>query len=107
MTVTEQRKLQRYPLEHRLHDSTVMLRIADTNYAIRHIRDISDSGISFYLDEDLTVSSKVTIEYADPKVSIDVYGRVAWCAKRTDGEGYAMGVELLSPLMLYAMLRKH
>ena len=107
MTVTEQRKLQRYPLEHRLHDSTVMLRIADTNYAIRHIRDISDSGISFYLDEDLTVSSKVTIEYADPKVSIDVYGRVAWCAKRTDGEGYAMGVELLSPLMLYAMLRMH
>jgi len=107
MTVTEQRKLQRYPLEHRLHDSTVMLRIGHTHYAIRHIRDISDSGISFYLDEDLTVSSKVTIEYADPKVSIDVYGRVAWCAKRTDGEGYAMGVELLSPLMLYAMLRKH
>jgi hypothetical protein len=105
--VTNQRKLQRYPLEHRQHDSVVMLRLADTHHPIRHIRDISDSGISFYLDEEVAASAQVTIEYSDPKVKIDVYGRVVWCAKRPDDDGYVMGVELLSPLMLYAMLRRH
>jgi hypothetical protein len=107
MTVIEQRKLQRYPLEQQPHNTVVMLRSANLHHPIRHIRDISDSGISFYLDESLDVSAKVTIEYADSKLKIDVYGRVAWCARRTDGDGYVMGVELLSPLMLYAMLRKH
>jgi hypothetical protein len=113
MTRIEQRRLDRYPLE-RQPDGKVSLRTPDARHAIQEIRDISDFGISFYLDHSVDVSAKVSIEYADPKMKLEVYGRVAWCAARplTTGEestaqGFVLGVELITPMMLFAMLQRH
>lgn len=80
---------------------------------IDKLRDISNSGISFSLQQQLAVSERISIEYADAKVKIEVFGRVAWCqntqtqptAGAQKGQ-YLMGVELLSPMMLYAVLPK-
>jgi hypothetical protein len=113
MTRIEQRRLDRYPLQ-RQPDGKLRLRTADGRHAIVEIRDISDFGISFYLEDSLDVSAKVAIEYADPKLKLEVYGRVAWCAARPVGaeedppsRGFVLGVELISPMMLFAVLQKH
>jgi hypothetical protein len=80
---------------------------------IERLRDISNSGISFSLAQAVAVSEKISIEYADPKVKLEVFGRVAWCSQAhspkdpaANGVGYLLGVELLSPMMLYAVLPK-
>jgi hypothetical protein len=81
---------------------------------IESLRDISNSGISFSLNHQVPVSEKISIEYADTHVKLEVFGRVAWCSKsdaRTMSEtlhpgNYLMGVELMSPMMLFAVLPK-
>jgi hypothetical protein len=54
---------------------------------------------------------KISVQYADSKVKIEVFGRVAWCNEMQTLDlnpplagKYLLGVELLSPLMLYAVL---
>jgi hypothetical protein len=113
MTRIEQRKIERYPLEQQ-PDGRLVLRVESGRHAIREIRDISDSGISFLLDCQVAASSSVAIEYADPALQLEVYGRVAWCAQRPSTEQlqplepqFIVGVELLSPLTLYSVLQKH
>ncbi len=113
MTRIEQRRPDRYPLE-RQPDGKLNLRTPDARHAIAEIRDISDFGISFYLEHSVDESAKVAIEYADPKMKLEVYGRVAWCAARpvAEGEGpaangFVLGVELITPMMLFAVLQRH
>jgi hypothetical protein len=113
MTRIEQRKIERYPLEQQ-PDGQLVLRVESGRHVIREIRDISDSGISFLLDCQVAASSSVAIEYADPALQLEVYGRVAWCAQRPSTEQlqplepqFIVGVELLSPLTLYSVLQKH
>ncbi len=111
MPKINQRKLDRYPLE-RQPNARVALRADTVRYRIDQIRDISDSGISFYLEHPVAESVSVAIEYADPKLKIEVYGRVAWCLQRQDAgpdaaASFVIGVELLSPMMLFAVLQKH
>lgn len=59
----------------------------------------------------LPVSASVAIQYEDAKVQLAVHGRMAWCKKTQDSEQpndtserYLMGVELLSPTILFAVL---
>jgi hypothetical protein len=81
---------------------------------IESLRDISNSGISFSLNQQVAVSEKISVEYSDPQVKLEVFGRVAWCSKtdlRNAAEplhpgNYLMGVELMSPMMLFAVLPK-
>ena len=107
MNQTNQRRPQRFPLDKLPHDAVVMVRSKSSLQPVHQIRDISDSGISFYVDEPLDVSARITIEYTDHSMKIEVYGRVAWCSRRTELPGFATGIELLSPMMLYAVLSKH
>ena len=79
--------------------------------AINQLRDISDAGISFSLQQAVAVSEKISIEYTDAHVKLEVFGRVAWCSQTHDkqdpastGSDYLLGVELLSPMMLFAVL---
>lgn len=79
---------------------------------IERLRDISQSGLSFFINQPIAVSEKIAIAYSDAHVNVEVFGRVAWC-KRTQlsddasmAGSYLMGVELLSPMMLYAVLPK-
>jgi hypothetical protein len=81
---------------------------------IESLRDISNSGISFSLNQQVAVSQKISVEYSDAHVKLEVFGRVAWCSKtdlRSPSEplhpgNYLMGVELMSPMMLFAVLPK-
>lgn len=85
----------------------------DQHIAIESLRDISNSGISFSLNQQVGVSERISIEYTDPTVKLEVFGRVAWCGK-SHSEGaekqhpgaFLMGVELMSPMMLFAVLPK-
>lgn len=116
MTLPEQRKLDRFPLT-RQPEGKVFLRTENTRHQITEIRDISRYGISFYLDHSMEVSAKVSVEYSDSKVNLEVYGRVAWCAERprdntdtsTDARTkpeYVLGIELMSPMVLLTMFQK-
>jgi hypothetical protein len=92
---------------------SVSLVLRGHRIVIESLRDISNSGISFSLNQQVAVSEKISIEYADPHVKLEVFGRVAWCRK-TDAKApatlhpsaYLMGVELMSPMMLFAVLPK-
>jgi hypothetical protein len=113
MRQPEQRTIERYHLD-RQPDADLILRTPGARYAIEFIKDISNAGISFYLNQNVDVSAKVAIEYADAKVKLEVYGRIAWTktlpesddASRRKGN-YLIGVELISPMMLFAVLQKH
>lgn len=82
---------------------------------IERLRDISQSGLSFSINQPIDVSEKIGIAYADAHVKVEVFGRVAWCSQIHSNEitdeamnvNYLVGVELLSPMMLYALLPKH
>lgn len=91
----------------------VALMVHGQRIAIERLRDISNSGISFTLNQSVAVSERIAIEYADAKVKLEVFGRVAWCSpthshhdKAPHGADYLMGVELMSPMMLFAVLPK-
>lgn len=90
-----------------------MLRHGDQITVIESVRDISNSGISLSINEKLAVSERVSVCYTGSSVNLEVYGRVAWCnetqrvAPQSGHPGqYMMGVELLSPMMLMAVLPK-
>lgn len=91
----------------------LMLHHNGQNTVIESVRDISNSGISLSMNGAIPVSEKVSVQYAGSQVSVEVYGRVAWCSEtqvvepqsRHPGK-YLMGVELLSPMMLLAALPK-
>lgn len=113
MTRTDQRGLARYTLE-RKPLGKVTLRTATAHFHIEEIKDISETGISFALGHSEEVSSKVSIEYADAKIRFEVFGRIAWCAKRCDmdvgqsgDDAYMLGVELLATTMLFVMLKSN
>jgi len=83
---------------------------------IRRLMNISESGLSCFVDEPVDISERIGIAYADAhvNVNVEVFGRVAWCSQiqhaDTPGESatsrYLVGVELFSPMMLYAVLPK-
>jgi hypothetical protein len=81
------------------------------SYKLDGLKDISESGIRCELSASLPVSASVAIQYKDSKVQLAVHGRVAWCKKTQDTEQpegapdrFLMGVELLSPMILFAVL---
>jgi PilZ domain len=90
---------------------SLRLMVDNEPLAIAVLRDISSSGVSFELGKSLPVSAKVALRFDDAHIDLQVNGRVAWCkpALTPDGRGhsaaaYVAGVELLSPMMLYAVL---
>ena len=90
----------------------VTLLMQGKRITVERLRDISHSGISFFIDQALTASDGVTLEYQDTHVKLEVFGRIAWCsqARAEAAHGpqgtYLVGLELLSPMMLYAVLPK-
>jgi hypothetical protein len=89
------------------------LMLGSQRIMIDRLRDISDSGISFSLKQHVNVSERIAIAYSDVVVKLEVFGRVAWCSQPRSPQDqflakgdYLMGVELLSPMMLYAVLPK-
>jgi hypothetical protein len=113
MNQTEKRILPRMLLGE-VPRGSISLICKGHHIVIESLRDISNSGISFSLNQQVAKSEKISIEYSDPHVKLEVFGRVAWCSLndlRTPGATeqpgkYLMGVELMSPMMLFAVLPK-
>jgi hypothetical protein len=94
-----------------LRPDTLTLIAGSHAYKLDGLKDISESGIRCEISVGLPVSANVSIQYKDAKVQIAVHGRVAWCRKTQDTEQpsgapdkFLMGVELLSPMILFAVL---
>jgi hypothetical protein len=112
MNPSEKRLLPRISLGE-VPRGALTLGVRGQHVLIESLRDISNSGISFSLNYPVPVSERISIEYTDPHVKLEVFGRVAWCSradKHTPGDAhpgsYLMGVELMSPMMLFAVLPK-
>jgi hypothetical protein len=97
----------------KLPPDTLTLIADGQHFKLGELKDISESGIRCQINQSLPVSAKVAIQYTDAKVQIAVHGRVAWCRQTQDGENadkvhgaYMMGVELMSPMILFAVLPK-
>jgi hypothetical protein len=116
MQPQEKRLLPRIQLGQVPHGA-LTLQVHGQRIEIERLRDISNSGISFSVGQTVAISERISLVYADPAVKLEVFGRVAWCSHRqgtqhadaSDHGGaahahYLMGVELLSPMMLYAVL---
>jgi PilZ domain len=112
MKNSEKRLLPRVPLGDVPHGSLTLV-CRTRRLVIERLRDISNSGISFSLSQAVQKSEQISIEYVDSKVKLEVFGRVAWCSATTQAPQlphhaphYLLGVELLSPMMLFAVLPK-
>lgn len=112
MQDSEKRLLPRVPLGDVTQGSLTLV-CRTRRLAIERLRDISNSGISFSLSQAVQESEQISIEYVDSKVKLEVFGRVAWCSPTPQAQQspdhanrYLLGVELLSPMMLYAVLPK-
>jgi hypothetical protein len=107
---TEKRLVPRIPVPQLPHNALTL--IADgREFKLDGLRDISESGIRCELGHSFPVSASVAIQYKDSKVQLAVHGRVAWCKKSPNTEQtgstedtFMMGVELLSPMILLAVL---
>ena len=108
MQVSEKRLLPRTQLGHLPHGAIALL-VQGNRLEICRLHDISNSGISFSIGQAVEVSAQVGLVYSDSNVKLEVFGRVAWCRPEQNAThpGHSrMGVELLSPMMLYAVLPK-
>lgn len=93
---------------------SLALRFRGRRTVIERLRNISESGLSFFINIPIDVSEKIGIAYADGRVKVEVFGRVAWCSQILKTEvqpvvatgRYLVGVELFSPMMLYALMPK-
>ncbi len=111
MQHSEKRLIPRIPLGEIARGSLALL-LKGQRIAIESLRDISPSGLSFSIHQPVEVSEKIAIAYTDSHVKVEVFGRVAWCsqlpapdaAPETAPTRYLVGVELLSPMMLFAVL---
>jgi len=113
MSGIENRRNERYPLESQ-PEGRVFIRAGSLRYLVKHIRDISSSGMSVSLEQNFSSIIDVTVEYLTANGKIDVFGKIIWCspqASATSGEHgkviYLLGIELLSPMMLFSVLQKH
>ena len=112
MISTEKRQLPRL-VPGEVSRGTLILNHAGKSTIIESVRDISNSGMSLSINEAVAISQKVSVQYAAFGVSMEVFGRVAWCSEAVGPDlpsehpgTYLMGVELMSPMMLFAMLPK-
>jgi hypothetical protein len=112
MQHSEKRLVPRIPLGS-VKQGALSLLVQGQRIGIDRLRDISGSGLSFFIHQPLQVSDSIAVEYADGKVKLEVFGRVAWCSQTHTTEplkapsgSYLVGIELLSPMMLFAVLPK-
>jgi len=113
MNIQEKRLLPRIPLGE-VPRGSISLVVQGHRIVIESLRDISNSGISFSINQQVATSERISLEYSDPYVKLEVFGRVAWSSLAdlrspgaTEHPGkFLMGVELMSPMMLFAVLPK-
>lgn len=108
----EQRKQERYRLL-RQPDAPVIVRTGWLRSPVMAVKDVSPGGVSLYLERELPVSTRLSIEYAAPGLTLNVEGLVAWCRARHESDtdllhlppAWVLGVELFSPMLLLTAFR--
>jgi hypothetical protein len=106
------RRQERYRLL-RQPDAPLYVRTGWSRVTAMAIKDVSNGGVSLYLERELPIAARVSIEYAAPTLMLNVLGVVAWCRARQEtdtdtdhaGEAYILGIELFSPMMLLSAFR--
>jgi hypothetical protein len=109
MTIVEHRKHQRYPLARQAPGEFRLLTPTEA-FTIDVIKDISNSGIRVYLNTPLAECLRISIEYVEPSLKLELNGLVAWCTEEENDGGaveasgrYVVGIQLFSPVLLMAM----
>jgi hypothetical protein len=108
----EQRRQERYDLLHQ-PSAPVYVLMGWARFAAMAVKDVSSGGVSLYLERELPVGSRVSIEYATRSMKLDVQGVVAWCHRRQAQDPelagalhtWVLGVELFSPVLLLSAFR--
>lgn len=80
------------------------LRVDERRYPIARVKDVSSYGVNVVVDADIAERSRITVEYADETLRLDVYGIIAWRAPADNPGRHIFGVELFSPTLLTAVL---
>lgn len=112
LPIDQRRKQERYRLLRQL-DAPVYVRSGWIRSEAMAVKDVSHGGVSLYLERELPVAARVSIEYAAPAMTLNVQGVVAWCRERqdqdtdltTEARAWVLGVELFSPVMLLSAFR--
>lgn len=107
----EKRKLPRYRVDQQAAYKLFIRTETGLRLAVSGINDISASGISILLSHQLAPGAKITVEYRDPSVSLQVYGMVMWCKPSATSKPeskaetlYLAGLELHSSSLLTTFL---
>ncbi len=107
----EKRKLPRYRVDRQAAYKLFIRTETGQRHAVSGINDISASGINILLSHQLAPGAKITVEYRDPSVSLQVYGMVMWCTPSatslpaSQAEAlYLAGLELHSSSLLTTFL---
>lgn len=108
MTQVEKRKHQRVAIARTL-PATLAVSFDGQRLPVSMVKDVSSFGVNLVLDAGIPERTRVTVEYADENLRLDVYGMVAW--REAGGAGLAeapgrhvVGIELFSPTLLAAVL---
>lgn len=115
MTTSDKRRLQRIPINAPLAAGEMFLISRNARIPVNGIKDLSDTGISLYLNRALEEGGSVTMEYVDRGIRFEVFGTVRWCRESVADvitpvwQGpQLIGVELLgSSILSSVILQNH
>lgn len=110
VTQVEKRKHQRVAIARPL-PATLAVSFDGQRLPVAWVKDVSRFGVNVVVDQVIPERTRVTVEYADENLRLDVYGMVAWRSQGGSGgqensgrEHHVVGIELFSPTLLTAML---
>ena len=115
MIASEKRRTQRIPIDGPPAAGEMCVLCGTGRIPVKGIKDLSDTGISLYVDEAAGARENVTIEYADRGIRLEVFGTVTWNqavaleANAPAWKGrYLVGIELVaSSILTSAILKNH
>ena len=91
----------------------IFLWLGDSCHPVKALKDLSETGISIYLDIQIPESTPVLIQYVDDRMQVQINGTVAWCASLQESTcpdpvdaTFAMGIKLMSPTMMMVALQR-
>jgi hypothetical protein len=106
----EKRKHERVSIT-RQPVGALALRVDGRQFPVAMVKNVSSYGVNVLVAEDIPERTRITVEYADDNLRLDVYGIVAWRTPAMPGrkdmvdpEGFIVGIELFSPTLLTAVL---
>lgn len=115
MLTSEKRRSQRIQIDGLPVAGEMCLIRGTGRVPVKGIKDLSDTGISVYVDQAIAVRESVTIEYADRGIRLEVFGTVTWhqeVALESNAPAwtgrYLIGIELVaSSILTSAILNNH